>query len=112
MKNAEAIEADSLVDGKLAVTAKQAIHNDIPAPLIMKTVRRPSRSMAKKAKKQHRNFHVRAHDARIFERFVPSSRFCWKIVDASGERERVSYLENTFREASGPARPIRKDAAK
>lgn len=111
MKNAEAIEADSLVDGKLAVTAKQAIHNDMPAPLIMKTVRRPSRSMAKKAKKQHRNFHVSAHDARIFERFVPSSRFCWKIVDASGEKKRVSPLKKTLLEASGPARPLPKDAA-
>lgn len=86
MKNAEAIEADSLVDGKLEVTAKQAMHNDMPVPLIMNTVRRPSRSMAKKAKKQHRNFHVSAQDARIFERFVPSSRFCSKIVDASGEK--------------------------
>lgn len=112
MKNAEAIEADSLVDGKLAVTAKQAIHNDMPVPLIMKTVRRPSRSMAKKAKKQHRNFHVSAHDASIFERFVPSSRFCWKIVDASGEKKRVSLLDNTRLEASGPAGLLPNNAVK
>lgn len=97
MKNAEAIEADSLVDGKLEVTAKQAIHNDMPVPLIMKTVRRPSRSMAKKAKKQHRNFHVSAQDARIFERFVPRSRFCSKIVEASGDKKRISPQEYTSR---------------
>lgn len=108
MKNAEAIEAELLVDGKLAVTAKQAIHNDMPVPLIMKTVRRPSRSMAKKAKKQHKNFHVNAHAARIFERFVPRFRFCWKIVDASGEKKRISTLKNTLLKA----RPLPKDAAK
>jgi hypothetical protein len=46
MKKAEAIEAKCDEEGKLVQIAKQVIHIDMPAPLIIKTARRPHLSIA------------------------------------------------------------------
>lgn len=82
MKVADAIEACLLSDGKLVVTAIGAMQKAMPVPLIVKSARRPRRSIAKKEIKQQRNFQVRAQAARILERLLLMCRFDSKIVDA------------------------------
>ena len=82
MKTTEAIDAALLSEPKLVVMASAAMQNAMPVPLIMNTARRPNRSIAKKEMKQHKNFQVRAHAARILERLELSPRLSWKIVDA------------------------------
>jgi hypothetical protein len=54
----------------------------MPAPLNMKSFRRPNRSMVKKATKQLRNFQVRAPPERIREVSASRPRPCWKIIYA------------------------------
>jgi hypothetical protein len=82
IKTADAIEADLFSDPKLVVIAIAAMQTAIPAPLIMNNARRPSRSTAKKAMKQHRHFQVKADAARILERLELMPRFSLKMVEA------------------------------
>jgi hypothetical protein len=52
----------------------------MPAPLNMKSLRRPKRSMVKKATKQERNFQVSAPPERMREVSESRPRPCWKII--------------------------------
>jgi hypothetical protein len=52
----------------------------MPTPLNMKSLRRPNRSMVKKATKQERNFQVRAPPERMREISLSRPRPSWKII--------------------------------
>ena len=79
-KNAEAICADLFVLGKLDATASANMQDAMPAPLNMKSLRRPKRSMVKKATKHERNFHVSAPPERMREVSLSRPRPCWKMI--------------------------------
>lgn len=79
-KNADAICADRLLAGKLDATASASMQDAIPAPLNMKSFRRPKRSMVKKATKQERNFQVNAPPLRIRDVSLFIPRPCWKMI--------------------------------
>lgn len=79
-KNAEAIWADWFVLGKLDAMASANIQEAMPAPLNMKSLRRPKRSMVKKATKQERNFQVNAPPDRMREVSLLRPRPCWKMI--------------------------------
>ena len=61
-------------------TASASIHDAMPMPLNMKSLRRPKRSMVKKATKQERNFQVRAPPDRMREVSESRPRPCWKMI--------------------------------
>jgi hypothetical protein len=79
-KRAETIWAALLLLGKLEATANANMHKAIPAPLNMKSLRRPKRSIVKKATKQERNFQVNAPPLRAREVSLSMPRPCWKII--------------------------------
>lgn len=66
-KSADTICAAWFEVGKLDATARASMHEAMPAPLNMKSLRRPKRSMVKKATKQERNFQVSAPPERMRE---------------------------------------------
>ena len=79
-KRALAICADLFDLGKLDATARASMQDAIPAPLNMKSLRRPKRSIVKNATKQERNFHVRAPPDRMREVSESRPRPCWKMI--------------------------------
>jgi hypothetical protein len=78
--SALAICADLLLLGKLLATARANMQDAIPTPLNMKSLRRPNRSMVKKATKQERNFQVSAPPERMREISLSRPRPCWKMI--------------------------------
>jgi hypothetical protein len=80
MKNTEAYWAGWLLLGKLLVIASAIMHMDIPNPLKMKSLRRPKRSMVKKATKELRNFQVKQPPERIRAVWWSKPRPCSKMV--------------------------------
>ena len=78
--NAEAICAERLDLGNEDATARASMHDAIPAPLNMKSARRPNRSMVKKATKQERNFQVSAPPERMREVSASRPRPCWNMI--------------------------------
>jgi hypothetical protein len=79
-KRALAIWAGLLDLGKLEATARANMQDAIPAPLNMKSLRRPKRSIVKKATKQERNFQVSAPPERIRDISLSRPRPCWKMI--------------------------------
>jgi hypothetical protein len=78
--SALAIWADLFVLGKLDATARANMQDAMPAPLNMKSLRRPKRSMVKKATKHERNFQVSAPPERMREVSLSRPRPCWKMI--------------------------------
>jgi hypothetical protein len=79
-KSALAICAALLSLGKLDATARANMQDAMPTPLNMKSLRRPNRSMVKKATKQERNFQVSAPPERMRDISLSRPRPCWKII--------------------------------
>jgi hypothetical protein len=79
-KSADAICAAALDLGNEDATARASMQLAIPAPLNMKSLRRPKRSMVKKATKHEKNFQVRAPPERMREVSASSPRPCWKMI--------------------------------
>jgi hypothetical protein len=79
-KTTEATWAGRLLFGKLVDTASASMQVDIPAPLTMKSFRRPKRSIVKKATKEEHNFHVSMPPDRIRDVWLSSPRPCWKMT--------------------------------
>jgi hypothetical protein len=75
-----AIWAGLLDLGKLEATARANMQDAIPAPLNMKSLRRPKRSIVKKATKQERNFQVSAPPERMRDISLSRPRPCWKMI--------------------------------
>lgn len=78
MKNAAAICALSLLFGNEVLIARATMHDDMPTPLIMKTARRPKRSIQMNPRKDEMNFQVSVPPDRMRDISVPSSRLSWK----------------------------------
>lgn len=79
-KNAEAICAGWLSLGKLEATVSASMQEAMPTPLNMNSLRRPKRSMVKKATKQERNFQVSAPPERMRDVSLFMPRPCWKMI--------------------------------
>ena len=79
-KSAETICAGLSVLGKDEAMARANMHEAIPTPENMKSLRRPKRSIVKKATKQERNFQVRAPPDRMREVSESRPRPCWKMI--------------------------------
>jgi hypothetical protein len=77
---ADATCAEWLVLGNDEEMASASMQDAIPQPLNMKSLRRPNRSMVKKATKQERNFQVRAPPERTREISASRPRPCWKMI--------------------------------
>lgn len=77
---ADAICAEWFVFGKLEAMARASMQDAMPAPLNMKSLRRPKRSIVKKATKHERNFQVRAPPERMREVSLLRPRPCWKMI--------------------------------
>jgi hypothetical protein len=74
--SADATCADLFDVGKLDATASANMHDAIPAPLNMKSFRRPNRSIVKKATKQDKNFQVRQPPERMRDISLSRPRPC------------------------------------
>lgn len=74
------IWAAKSVFGKEVATARPIMQQDMPAPLNMKTARRPNLSMVKKATKQDKNFQVRQPPDRMRAVSASRPRPCWKMT--------------------------------
>ena len=81
-KRALAICADLFDLGKLDATARASMQDAIPAPLNMKSLRRPKRSIVKKATKQDKNFQVKQAPVRTRESSGLIPRLSWKRIVA------------------------------
>ena len=80
MKNADAICAGWLLFGILDAIARASIQHAMPVALNIKSLRRPKRSIVKKATKQAKNFHVSAPPDIIRDVSALIPRPCWKII--------------------------------
>jgi hypothetical protein len=78
--SAEAICAGLFDLGNEEATARANMHEAIPAPENMNSLRRPKRSMVKKATKQDKNFQVSAPPERMREVSPSRPRPCWKMM--------------------------------
>jgi hypothetical protein len=77
---AEATCAEWFDLGNEEATASASMQDAMPQPENMKSLRRPKRSMVKKATKQERNFQVRAPPERTREISASRPRPCWKMI--------------------------------
>lgn len=82
MKKAAAPIAPVLVSGKLVQMASDIMQLAMPKPETMNKMRRPKRSMVKKATKQDRNFHVRQAPVRTRESSGDMPKLSWKRMVA------------------------------
>jgi hypothetical protein len=104
-KSALAICAGLFVLGKDDATANASMQHAMPQPLNMKSLRRPNRSMVKKATKHERNFQVSAPPERMRLISELRPRPCWKMICVGvriyevflglgwGEGRTVEYVE-------------------
>lgn len=89
-KNTDAYCADLSLFGMLLAIVRAVMQSDMPAPLNMKSLRRPKRSIVKKATKAERNFQVKQAPERIRAVSLLRLRLSWNIV--------VEYDEITARD--------------
>ena len=85
--SADAICAALFDLGKLEATARASMQDAMPAPLNMKSLRRPNRSMVKKATKHERNFQVKAPPERMRDVSELRPRPCWKMICPEEEKK-------------------------